>query len=326
MGAVAVGVALFLVWSNSFVAASFLLGGERGAARFDAVSLSIARFVPVVPFCLGWVLLVRRRQAMALLRRFPVRAPIAGLLSVPAYNLALYSGQQRGVPAPVASLTTALMPFAVMLLAALFLGEALSWRKGAAFALALSGMTLIATSRGGGAGGAAGGPASVGEYAALLALTALAPLAWAIYSILSKPVAGVASPLDWTFLTLALGGLPLMAALPFRGARELAALDAAGWGALLFLSVLCTIVGYAVWSWLLRHLPASSVGFFSFLNPPLTALSKYLLALALPTAFVWTLVPLELAGAALALAGLALVLAPDRARAAPPPAVPAPEG
>ena len=111
-------------------------------ARFDAVSLSIARFVPVVPFCLAWVLVARRRQALALLRRFPVRAPIAGLLSVPAYNLALYSGQQRGVPAPVASLTTALMPFAVMLLAALFLGEALSWRKGAAFALALAGLAL----------------------------------------------------------------------------------------------------------------------------------------------------------------------------------------
>lgn len=323
--AVLVGVALFLVWSNSFVAASFLLGGERGAPRFDAVSLSIARFVPVVPLCLGWVLLVRRRQAILLLRRFPVRAPVAGLLSVPAYNLALYSGQQRGVPAPVASLTTALMPLAVMLLAALFLGEALSWRKGAAFALALSGMALIATSRDGGAGVAAGGPASVGEYAALLALTALAPLSWAIYSILSKPVAGVASPLDWTFLTLALGGLPLMAALPFRGAREMAALDAAGWSALLFLSVLCTIVGYAVWSWLLRHLPASSVGFFSFLNPPLTALSKYLLALALPAAFAWTLVPLELAGAALALAGLALVLVPVGGRRGPAPPVPAPE-
>jgi O-acetylserine/cysteine efflux transporter len=320
---VAVGVALFLVWSNSFVAASFLLGGERGAARFDAVSLSIARFVPVVPFCLGWVLLVRRRQAIALLRRFPVRAPIAGLLSVPAYNLALYSGQQRGVPAPVASLTTALMPFAVMLLAALFLGEPLSWRKGGAFALALSGLALIATSRGGGAAG--GGPSSAREYAALLALTALAPLSWAIYSILSKPVAGVASPLDWTFLTLALGGLPLMAALPFRGAREMAALDAAGWGALLFLSVLCTIVGYAVWSWLLRHLPASSVGFFSFLNPPLTALSKYLLALAMPAAFVWTLVPLELAGAGLALAGLALVLLPVAGSREPPAPVPAPE-
>ena len=135
----------------------------------------------------------------------------------------------------------------------------------------------------------------------------------------------MASPLDWTFLTLALGGLPLMAALPFRGAGELAALDAAGWGALLFLSILCTIGGYAVWSWLLRHLPASSVGFFSFLNPPLTALSKYLLALVLPSAFVWTLVPRELAGAALALAGLALVLVPGGARPEPPPPVPAPE-
>lgn len=309
-GAVAVGVGLFLVWSNSFVAASFLLGGERGPARFDAVSLSIARFVPVLPFCLIWALAVRRRECLALVRRFPGRAAVAGLLSVPGYNLALYTGQQRGVPAPVASLVTALVPLFLMLLAAVFLAEPLTLRKGVAFSVALAGLVTIAASRPTLQG--PGGPRSVAAYAALLGVTALAPLCWSVYSILSKPVTAVASPLDWTFLTLGLGSLPLVALLPLRGGRELATLDAAGWGALLFLSILCTVVGYAVWSWLLRRLPASTVGFFTFLNPPLTALSKLALALALPATFVWDVTPLEIAGAALALAGLALALAPSR--------------
>ena len=309
-GAVAVGVALFLVWSNSFVAASYLLGGERGGARFDAVSLSIARFAPILPFCLLWSFAVRRRESLALLRRFPVRAAMSGLLSVPGYNLALYTGQQRGVPAPVASLVTALVPLFLMLLAAVFLAEPLTLRKGIAFSISLAGLATIALSHH--ETGGAAGPRSAAGYAALLGVTALAPLCWSIHSILSKPVADVASPLDWTFLTLSLGSLPLVAALPLHGARELAALDAAGWGALLFLSILCTVVGYAVWSWLLRRLPASSVGFFTFLNPPLTALSKFALAALVPATFVWELVPLELAGAGLALAGLALALAPAR--------------
>lgn len=303
-----VGLLLFLVWSNSFVAASYLLGGERGGARFDGIGLTVARFAPIVPICLFWSFVVRRRESLALLRRFPWRAPIAGALSVPAYNLALFSGQQLGVPAPVASLTTALMPLMMMLLAAVFLGERLDARKGIAFSVALVGLMLIAASRVGGAAGE--GPVSALHYAALIGLVALAPLSWSVYSILSKPVAGIAAPLDWTFLTVGLGGLPLLLLLPWRGGPELARLDLPGWSALLYLSLLCTVIGYAVWSWLLGRLPASTAGFLTFLNPPLTLLSKLLLALLLPTVFIWSMHLLELLGAALALTGLALVLAP----------------
>lgn len=305
----AVGLVLFLVWSNSFVAASFLLGGERGEARFDGIGLTVARFAPIVPLCLAWSFVVRRRASVALLRRFPWRAPLAGLLAAPAYNLALFSGQQLGVPAPVASLTTALMPLMMMLLAALFLGERIDARKGIAFSIALVGLMLIAASRAGGEA-AAGGPASALRYAALIGLVALAPFSWSVYSILSKPVAAIAAPMDWTFLTIGLGGLPLLLLLPWRGGPEMARLDLSGWSALLYLSLLCTVIGYAVWSWLLGRLPASTAGFLTFLNPPLTLLSKLLLSLLLPAVFVWSMQPLELLGAALALVGLGLVLAP----------------
>ena len=91
------------------------------------------------------------------------------------------------------------------------------------------------------------------------------------------------------------------------------ALGADGWAALLYLSILCTLAGYAVWTWLLRHLPASTVGFTVFLNPPLTAVSKLALALLLPAVFVWRMEPLEWLGGALSLAGLALALAPRAA-------------
>ncbi len=293
---------LFLIWSNSFVAASYLLGGERQEARLDSVALSIARFAPIAPICWAYSLLLRRRESLRLLRRFPVRLPVAGLLSVPAYNLALYYGQQHGVPAPVAALTTALLPLLVLLLAALLLGEPLTVRKGSAFLVALSGLAVIAHS--------GGGPGAVAGYGSLLAVTALAPLSWAVYSILSKPAAGVAAPLDWTFLAIGLGSLPLLALLPWRGAAELARLDPPGWGALLFLSLLCTLVGYAVWAWLLRHLPASTVGFFVFLNPPLTALSKWTLAALLPATFTWRLSAIESLGGLLVLLGLAIAILP----------------
>jgi drug/metabolite transporter (DMT)-like permease len=297
-------LALFAVWSNSFVAASYLLGTEGAPARFDWVGLSVARFAPVAPLCLGYCLLFRRRETVAIVRRHPLRLLAAGLLAVPAYNLALYYGQQHGVPPPVASLTTALLPLFVLLLAAAFLGERLTRRRIAAFLVAIAGLVLIALSK--------GDPRAAAGYGAVLGVTALAPLSWSLYSIVSKPVTESASPLVWTYLTIAAGGLPLMALLPWSGGAEMLALPAGGWAALLYLSLLCTMAGYAVWVRLLRHLPASTVGFTVFLNPPLTTVSKLALALLFPATFVWRTDPLEWLGGGLALAGLALAVWPGR--------------
>lgn len=320
---IAIAVALFLVWSNSFVAASYLLGGERPAAQFDWLSLSAARFSPLVPLCLVYCLGFRRRPCLALLRRHPVRLLASGLLAVPAYNLALYYGQQHGVPPPVAALTSALTPLLLLVFAAVSLGERLTLRRIAAFAIALAGLFTISLSRGGFAG--------LPTFGVLLAITAMAPVSWSTYTVLSKAAVGarqlsqlsvvtepaatervVASPLDWTYLTMGIGSLPLLALLPFHGGRELLALSPGGWLALFHLSVLSAFLGYAVWSWLLRHLPASTVAFFVFLNPPLTLISKLLLSLALPSYFLWHLNRLELLGSALALAGLAIAIWPRR--------------
>jgi drug/metabolite transporter (DMT)-like permease len=303
-------LALFAIWSNSFVAASYLLGTEGVPAGFGWAGLAVARFVPVAPLCLAYCLLFRRRETIAIVRRHPLRLLAGGLLAVPAYNFALYYGQQHGVPPPVAALTTALLPLFVMLLAAALLGERLTKRRAAAFLVALAGLVVIALSK--------GDPRAAAGYGLVLGVTALAPLSWSLYTILSKPVTVAASPLVWTYLTIAAGGLPLLALLPWAGGAELLALPAGGWAALLYLSLLCTLLGYAVWAWLLRHLPASTLGFTVFLNPPLTTLSKLALALAFPTVFVWQTRPLEWLGGGLALAGLALAVWPRRAAGGPP--------
>lgn len=90
--------------------------------------------------------------------------------------------------------------------------------------------------------------------------------------------------------------------------EQIAALDGPGWLALGYLILPCTVGGFAVWTWLLRRLPASSVGFTVFLNPPLTALSKLALAALLPAVFVFRIEPQEWLGGLLALAGLAVAL------------------
>lgn len=296
---------LFLIWSNSFVAIGFLLGGDRAPARLDWIGLTVARFFPAAALCLAYCLLFHARESTALARRHWKRLLPSALLAVPGYNLALYYGQQHGVPAPIASLTTALLPVFVMILSAVFLEEPLTRARLLGFAVAAAGMAVVAASR---------RDDALRAYPLVVAITALAPLCWSLYSVLSKPLAGRENPLLWTYLAIVLGTVALLPLVPHAW-DQCARLDAPGWWAVLYLSVPCTVVGFAMWTWLLRHLPASKVGFTVFLNPPLTTVSKLALAALAPATFLFTVSPQELAGGALALFGLSIAVAGGRAAA-----------
>ena len=302
---VAVTLLLFAVWSNSFVAIGYLLGRDGAKPSFDWVGLTVARFLPAATICAAYCLALRRTEALAILRGYWPRLLVCAALAVPGYNFALYYGQQHGVPAPIASLTTTLVPLFVMILAALFLGERLTARRVAGFVLAVSGMAVVASAK------LAGGPAA---YPLLVAVTALAPLCWSIFSVLSKPLTGRVSPIVWTYLATAIGGLFVLPLLPGATWRQWSALDASGWLALAFLAVPCTVLGFALWTWLLRQLPASTVAFTVFLNPPLTTMSKAVLARLAPDTFAFAIGGREWAGAALTLGGLAVAIFPRRPR------------
>ena len=295
-------VGLFLIWSNSFVAMSYLLGAERSPRRLDWVELTVARFVFAGVACGLYLASFQRREALRLARAHPVRLVVCALLVVPVYNLALYYAQQHGIPPAIASLTTALVPLFVLVLSRVFLGEA--WTAGKLVGLTVSsaGMLLVASARGG----------LDSTYPSLVLLAVTAPACWSVYSVLSKPVAATSSPLVWSYSALTLGGLFVLPGLASSGA-SIAALDGAGWAALAYLALPCAVLGNAVWTWLLRHLPAGTVGFTVFLNPPLTTASKWLLALGLPGVFEFTLRPLEFAGAIIVLCGLWIAIRRPRA-------------
>lgn len=290
---------LFLMWSNSFVANSFLLGSDSGVQRLDWVGLTLVRFIPSGALVGLYLLVFRHTECLELFRRFPGRLAVCGLLGVPSYNFALSYAQQEGVSAPIASLTTALVPLFVMVLSALFLGERITGRRILGFVIAVTGMLIIATSK---KTGIATG------YAWLIGLTALAPLAWSSYSVISKPIMRRHSPIVWSYLATTIGSLTLLPLLPGPVWRQAVGLDLAGWMAIAYLVGPCTIAGFAIWTWLLKQLPASTVGLTVFLNPPLTTASKAILAATLPAVFAFTITGQEWIGGAIVLAGLAVAL------------------
>ncbi len=290
--------ALFLVWSHTFLAFEVLLAPKSGPAPFDWLGLTVARFAPVTILCAAWCFGVKRRESIAIVRAHPGRLLLCGALAVPVYNAALYYGMEHHVAGPIASLLTTLSPLYLLILGTVALKERLTWRKGIGLALGLTGVVLIAKGK---------APTGAG-FALPVVVLALAPLAWSVHTFLSKPMTRTHSPVLWTYLALVTGGLPLLLVLPFHGGPQMAALGTTGVLLLAYLALFATIGGFALWTWLLKYLPASTVGLTIFLNPPLTTAGKWVLSRVRPDAFTFSITPLEWVGGAVSLVGVAVAV------------------
>ncbi len=294
---------LFAVWGSSFIAMSFLLGGEREAARLSPLGLTIGRMVtaalPIAIYLVGW----RWSETVTALRRWPGRLLLCGAIGGPIYNLAIYSAQAQGLPAPVASVITTLVPLFVAVLSAIFLHEHISGRRWLGVVIGLSGVAIIASARG----------SLTVPYPLIVATAMLAPTSWSVYTVVTKktfeqqaddePIA----PLVWTYIGIVISGLMVAPFLP-RVIGDLRALDLSGRLAVGYLAIPCTVVGFALWTWLLQHLPASTVGLTVFLNPPMTLTMKTLMTALFPQVFVITVLAQELLGGLVVLAGLAVAI------------------
>ena len=139
-------------------------------------------------------------------------------------------------------------------------------------------------------------------YLSSALVLSLAPLGWAVYTVIGRRLPAAADALDTTYALLFVGSLPLLVlATPSLG-RSLLAHPGALWSAL-YLAVPCTLVAYAGWIWALKRLPAGEVAAFVFLNPPLANLWAWLFEGA-------TLEPPFLLGALVLLAGVAVIVLP----------------
>jgi drug/metabolite transporter (DMT)-like permease len=276
-----------LVWSFSFLAAARL--------RLD-LSLTEALAARFLPVTIG--------TAALLLWKWPLRLPRAAwprllamaVLGVPAYNVFFLHGLKT-VPSGTAALIIALNPVFTVVLARLLIGEPFGRRRVAGLMLALAGVFVVIRY---------GTDKPVDwPYLSSAILLAMAPLSWALYTVLGRRLPTEAETFDVTYALLFVGSLPLLAfASPALG-RTLVAHPGA-LAAALYLAVPSTLLGYAGWIWALKRLPAGEVAAFVFLNPPLANLWAWLFEGArLRAPFV--------VGALVLLAGVGLIVIPRRA-------------
>lgn len=250
------------------------------------------------PFLLAGLRFLLVALPMALVVPMP-RLPLRWLV---AYGMTISFGQfaflfcaiKLGMPAGIASLVLQSQAFFTLLAGALLLGEKLRWHHLLGFGVAAVGMAVLAE----------GGTATAGMAPATLLLTLAAALSWACGNICNKQImsryqVSAMSLVVWSALIPV--GPFLLCSWLFDGpaviADKLRHFQLSTLLALLYLSFVATIVGYAIWSKLLSRYETWRVAPLSLLVPVVGLLSAALLlgeGLSLA----------QLLGAAMVMAGL----------------------
>lgn len=274
-------MAVVLIWGVNFAVMKYALQNVTpmvlGALRYGLASLPLLLFVRMPKVSMRYVIAYGMVQGVA---QF-------GLLFV-AISL--------GMAAGVASLVLQTQAMLTLLLAALFMGERTRRVQWIGAVLATAGLGLIAASHGDGPG----------EMTLIgFVLTIAAALMWAVANLLVRHLAAEAPGYDafafivWSSLVAFPPFVFLSLALEEVSLQVFARMSWQTWAAVVYLAVASTLVGYTLWTNLLKRHPSSRVAPFSLLVPVVG------LATAAVT-FGETLTPLQWLGALGVLLGLVI--------------------
>jgi len=198
---------------------------------------------------------------------FFIKPPKVNLSILLAYGISVgvlqfgtvFVAIKLGMPAGLSSLVVQMQAFFTIGLAALFLGERPGRFQMIGAAIALLGILVIATER-------------LSGTAVLPLVLALASAAfWGLGNIVTKK-AGQIDMLAFVAWSSLVPPIPLLAVslLTEGAAADWAALSHPTWllaGSVAFMSYAATLVGFGLWSALLKRYPASTVAPFSLLVP-----------------------------------------------------------
>ena len=273
-------------WGLSFVAT------KAAVAEISPAALIFARAG------LGTLLLVamlaRRRQPLVPPRLAWPPLALMGFVGV-AFHQMLQAYALTLTSAVTTGWLIGLTPLWSALLSAALLQERFGRGKVLGLALGFLGAALVVT-RGGLSGGLLALPSTRGDL-----LVLASTVNWALYSVLGHPTLRRLGPTQATAGAMFFGCLFLAPFFLAAGAwRDYGRLSSTGWGAVLFLGIACSGLGYLFWYGALERIEASRVAAFLYLEP-LVTLSAAVALLGEPV------LPTTLAGGVLLLVGVALV-------------------
>ena len=245
---VALYVLVMVVWALNFPVA------KVGLAQLPPMFLIALRFILVAVLLLPFVPRPTGRWRQVFL--------ISVTLGFLHFAL-MFTGLDR-LDAATAAITIQLqVPFA-SILAAVFLGDRLGWRRALGMVIAFVGVAFIA-----------GEPRLQGQYLAL-ALVIAAGIAWSVGNLQVKLLDGVSGMTLIAWSAVFAAPQLLLGSLIFEQGHQ-AAVAAADWRALFsvaYQAVFVVVLGYGIWYWLLQRYEVNQSMPFTLLVPPLAVIAS----------------------------------------------------
>jgi drug/metabolite transporter (DMT)-like permease len=259
-------VALFItvvLWGSGFVATKAAL------REVSPVTLIVVRFALGTSLLL-WLVRLRSHNLVPPRGDWPTLA-LMGFMGIFVHQLLQAVGLTMATAVHTGWLI-GLIPIWSALLSALLLKERFGALKLAGLAGGFAGAVLVISQ------GKLGLdqlrlPSTHGDF-----LILLSTVNWAVYSVIGHGTIKRLGPLRATAGSMFLGWLMFLPLFLYQGGwRELAHVSGTGWGALLFLGIGCSGVGYWCWYGALERIELSRVAAFLYIEPPVTLLTAVIL-------------------------------------------------
>ena len=241
-------ILLSAIWGLAFVAIRVL------DAELSFVNLTLLRwFVASAGYLILLPFLGKTRTRFS--RADLPRLLFIGFFNVAGYHLSLNYAEVT-VPAGLAGLLISLGPVFSSLLAVVLLKEKIGRRLILAIVVAVGGAAIL----------------SAGELSAGLTLygplaVVLAALSYALFAVFAKPLVNKYGALPVAIRAGAVGTVMILPLMSTSFFNDVSKLSVAGWEALLYLSILSTVMGYSLFYFLVEKGGISRVMIQLYLAP-----------------------------------------------------------
>ncbi len=258
---------LYLVWGSTY------LGIAIAVQTIPPFLMAGVRFLTAGLLLLAWSMARGGRSFVPPTRRQWRDSAIVGSLLIGG-GMGLVAFGEQTVPSGITALLIAMMPVWVAVLGRIFLGERLPRLAVIGIVVGFVGVAVLI------------GPSAVGGQGALepvgLAAILLSPVAWASGSLFASHRAELPRrPLVATGVQMLIGGALLLVVGIVTGELGELRIDAISRDsviALLYLTIVGSLVAYTTYGWMLRVAPLPFVSTYAYVNPVIAVMLGFVIA------------------------------------------------
>jgi drug/metabolite transporter (DMT)-like permease len=216
---------------------------------FLRFTLSSLIFIPILFF-------LRKKKRIPF--RDHTRIFLIGIILIP-FNQVIFLVGQSMTTAGHSSLLFAMIPIFIYILAIIYLGEKATLRRTLGILVAIAGVYIILS----------GGSVEIGgDYLLGDLLILVAVVAWAVATVMAKPLLLKYGAFRVTGLALVYGSLLYFPYGLYRFSNfRFEEISSAAWISLAYLAFVVSILAYVLWYWVLKYMEASRVAVVQNIQP-----------------------------------------------------------